>query len=130
MFTPGLLEPGSSDVAFGRAGRPALGPWRFLGIAILWELAFFAILKQAWVEQHALEPLARAQETIAHWYGAPQRASIAVTADCSGADVMALCFGVLLAYPVSWRRRLGGVAGALAIILTLNTLRIVTLLTA
>ena len=99
-------------------------------MAILWELAFFALLRQAWVERHALGPLARAQETIAHWYGAPQRASIAVTADCSGADVMALCFGVLLAYPVSWRRRLAGMAGALAVILTLNTLRIVTLLLA
>ena len=128
MATPGLLEPGSTDIVFGRAARRAFGPWRFLGMAILWELTFFALLRQAWVERHALEPLARAQETIAHWYGAPQRASIAVTADCSGADVMALCFGVLLAYPVSWRRRLTGMAGALAIILTLNTLRIVTLL--
>jgi exosortase/archaeosortase family protein len=99
-------------------------------MAILWELTFFVLLRQAWVERHALEPLARAQETIAHWYGAPQQASIAVTADCSGADVMALCFGVLLAYPVSWRRRLTGMTGALAIILTLNTLRIVTLLLA
>jgi exosortase/archaeosortase family protein len=78
------------------------------------------------VERHALGPLAKAQETIAHWYGAPERASIAVTADCSGADVMALCLGVLLAYPVCWRRRLAGMAGALAVILTLNTLRIVT----
>ena len=98
--------------------------------ALLWELLFFALLRQAWVERHALGPLAKAQETIAHWYGAPERASIAVTADCSGADVMALCLGVLLAYPVSWRRRLGGMAGALAVILTLNTLRIVTLLSA
>ena len=80
------------------------------------------------MEQHALGPLAKAQETIALWYGAPARASIAVTADCSGADVMALCLGVLLAYPVGWRRRLAGMAGALAVILTLNTLRIVTLL--
>ena len=125
---PGFWSQSSSDVLFGRAARRAFGPWRFLGMAILWELIFFALLRQAWVERHALGPLARAQETIAHWYGAPQRASIAVTADCSGADVMALCFGVLLAYPVSWRRRLTGMAGALAIILALNTLRIVTLL--
>src|SRR5205085_3831504 len=41
-----------------------------------------------------------------------------------------LCFGVLLAFPVSWSRRLIGLAGALAIILTLNTLRIVSLLAA
>jgi len=99
-------------------------------MAILWELLLFALLKQAWVVQHALGPLARAQETIAHWYGAPQRPSIAVTADCSGADVMALCLGVLLAFPASWRRRLAGMAGALAVILALNTLRIVTLLSA
>ena len=128
MITPGLLERGSSDDLFGRAARPTFGPGRFLGTALLWELLFFALLRQAWVERHALGPLAKAQETIAHWYGAPERASIAVTADCSGADVMALCLGVLLAYPVSWRRRLAGMAGALAVILTLNTLRIVTLL--
>ena len=97
-------------------------------MALLWELLFFALLRQAWVERHALGPLARAQESIALWYGAPARASIAVTAECSGADVMALCVGVLLAYPVGWRRRLAGIAGALVLILTLNTLRIVNLL--
>jgi len=113
---------------FDRAKRSAFGPGRFLGIAVLWELIFFALLRQPWVQQHAVEPLARAQETIAHWYGAPVRASIAVTADCSGADVIALCLGVLLAFPVGWRRRLAGMAGALAIIVTLNTLRIATLL--
>jgi exosortase/archaeosortase family protein len=130
MSTAGLLQRGSSDDLFGRAARPAFGSGRFLWTALLWELLFFGLLRQAWVERHALGPLAKAQETIAHWYGAPERASIAVTADCSGADVMALCLGVLLAYPVGWRRRLGGMAGALTIILTLNTLRIVTLLVA
>src|SRR6478735_1077356 len=129
MITP-LLDRGSPDDVFGRAPRPAFGSGRFLATAVLWELLFFALLRQAWVERHALGPLARAQETIAHWYGAPQRASIAVTADCSGADVMALCFGVLLAYPVRWQRRLTGMASALAVILTLNTVRIVTLLLA
>ena len=124
------LGRGALDDLFGRGPRPAFGSGRVIATALLWELLLFALLKQAWVEQHALGPLARAQETIAHWYGAPQRASIAVTADCSGADVMALCFGVLLAYPVSWRRRLTGMAGALAVILTLNTVRIVTLLLA
>ena len=99
-------------------------------MALLWELLFFVLLRQGWVQQHAVEPLAKAQETIAHWYGAPWRASIAVTADCSGADVMALSLGVLLAYPVGWRRRLAGMAGALAVIVTLNTFRIVTLLAA
>ena len=126
----GRLRRSSSENLFGRVSGLTFDPGRFLGAALLWELLFFALLKQAWVERHAVGPLAKAQETIAHWYGAPERASIAVTADCSGADVMALCLGVLLAYPVGWRRRLAGMAGALAVILTLNTLRIVTLLLA
>src|SRR6188768_65525 len=50
---------------FGRAPRRAFGPGRFLGMAILWELIFFGLLRQAWVERHALGPLAMAQETIA-----------------------------------------------------------------
>ena len=124
----GRLRRGSSENLFGRVSGSTFDPGRFLGTALLWELLFFALLRQAWVERHAAGPLAKAQETIAHWYGAPVRASIAVTADCSGADVMALCLGVLLAYPVGWRRRLAGMAGALAVILTLNILRIVTLL--
>ena len=90
MITQGLLKRASSDGILGSAARPPFSPGRFLGVAILWELLLFALLKQAWVVQHALGPLARAQETIAHWYGAPQRPSIAVTADCSGAAL----FGV------------------------------------
>ena len=127
---PALLEGGFPRVPSGLAGRSPIGGGRFLVLALLWELLFFAILRHGWMARHALEPLAKAQETVAHWYGAPPGRSIAVTGDCSGADVIALCLGVLFAYPVSWRRRLAGVAGALAFILTLNTLRIATLLSA
>jgi len=52
---------------------------------------------------------------------------VEVTLACSGADVIAICLGAILAYPVPWRRRLAGAAGGLALILCLNTLRIATL---
>ena len=40
---------------------------------------------------------------------------------------VALCLGAIPAYPVTWRARLGGAVGGVALILILNTLRIGTL---
>ena len=50
-----------------------------------------------------------------------------MTADCSGTDVLALCVAAILAWPASWRARLAGAAGGIALIVTLNTMRIGTL---
>jgi len=52
---------------------------------------------------------------------------MAVTVECSGTDVLALCLSVILACPVPWRTRLAGVGGGLALILALNTVRIASL---
>ncbi|MEO5895769.1 MAG: hypothetical protein ABIS06_08730 [Vicinamibacterales bacterium] len=49
---------------------------------------------------------------------------VAVTLECSGADVLSLCAAAVLAYPTRWRRRIAGAAGGVALILGLNTLRI------
>jgi exosortase/archaeosortase family protein len=50
-----------------------------------------------------------------------------VTLACSGADAFALCAGAVLAYPAAASKRVAGVAGAIALLLILNTLRIGTL---
>jgi exosortase/archaeosortase family protein len=52
---------------------------------------------------------------------------VAVTAECSGTDVLALCLAAILACPVPWRARLAGATGGIALVLALNTLRIATL---
>jgi exosortase/archaeosortase family protein len=50
-----------------------------------------------------------------------------VTLACSGADATALCLAAVIAYPATWRMRLAGGGAGLALILSLNTLRIGTL---
>jgi exosortase/archaeosortase family protein len=54
-------------------------------------------------------------------------APISVTLACSGTEVIAMCLGAVLAYPVRWSARLFGAVVILAVILGLNTVRIGTL---
>lgn len=89
-------------------------------------LALFAFLKAPWVELNLLTPLAGIQEAFARaGLSGPPRVS--VTLDCAGADVMALCAGALLAFPVSWSRRLLAVGLSFLWILWLNSLRVAVL---
>lgn len=90
-------------------------------------LGFFALLRLPWVEAHLVLPVVRAQGVAAvRLIGAPVL-PVEVTLACSGADVIAMCLGAILAYPVAWSRRLAGAGLGLALILGLNTLRIGTL---
>lgn len=100
--------------------RPAL---RFLVGASLWMLGLFGILRSTWAGSHILEPLAGFQEAIAR-YGLTGPPRVLVTLDCAGADLIALCAGALLAFPVAWARRCVAVAVSVAWILILNSLRI------
>ena len=52
---------------------------------------------------------------------------VVATLECSGTDVLALCLAAILACPVPWRARGAGIAGAVAFVLALNTVRIATL---
>ena len=52
---------------------------------------------------------------------------VVATLECSGTDVLALCLAAILACPVPWRARFAGIAGAVAFVLALNTVRIATL---
>jgi len=111
----------------GDRSLPATPVRAFLAQAALWNLTLFALIRLAWFDEHVIGRLIAFQTTLAFWYGAPQNASIVVDSSCSGADVMALCAGVLLAYPLPWRRRITGALLGAGLVLVLNVLRIGTL---
>lgn len=99
----------------------------FLLRAVAWSLVIFGLLSLDWVRRHGLLPLTHFQGYVgAGLCGAPAR-PIAATLACSGADVLAICSGAILAYPVRWRTRFLGAGAGVALILALNTLRIGTL---
>jgi exosortase/archaeosortase family protein len=103
---------------------PAL---RFALQGLAWTLGLFGLLRLAWLETHAILPLTQFQARLAEAsFGAPTL-PVQVTLACSGADALALCAGAILAYPVPWRRRIGGAAVGVALILALNIVRIGTL---
>lgn len=95
--------------------------------AVAWSLGLFGLLRSGWVESNLVLPLTRWQQATAELYAGQPRAPINVTAECSGTDVLALCLAAILAWPASWRARLTGALGGIAIILALNTIRIGTL---
>ena len=91
---------------------------------VAWSLAFFGVLRLSWTEAHVLLPLLHAQASLAAALFLMPALPVEVTMACSGADALALCLGVVFAYPVEWRTRLAGAAGGAALILGLNILRI------
>jgi len=99
----------------------------FLLAALAWSLGLFALLRSPWAEAWLVAPLTRLQEQAANYYAGRPPVPVAVTAECSGTDVLALCLAAILACPVPWRARLAGATGGIALVLALNTLRIATL---
>ena len=99
----------------------------FLLAAVVWSLGLFTFLRSSWVEERLVLPVTQFQKEAADYYAGSPTAPVAVTLECSGADVLALCLAVIFAWPVSWRARLAGSAGAVAFVLGLNTVRIATL---
>jgi exosortase/archaeosortase family protein len=99
----------------------------FLLVAVAWSLGLFGSLRSRWAEEWLVLPLTQLQQHAADYYAGVPTAPIAVTLECSGSDVLALCLAAILACPVPWRARLAGAAGAFAFVLGLNTVRIATL---
>ncbi len=97
----------------------------FLLRALGWFALIFGVTRIAWVERHLLVPYAGILAGLAA--GGRPAPGVVVDQSCTGADAMALCLGVVLAFPASWRRRLAGAAGGLALIAVANVLRIATL---
>ena len=94
---------------------------------VAWSLGLFGLVRLSWFETHAVLPLTQLQAGFAQRAFGPPALPIDVTLACSGADAFALCVGAILAYPTTWRGRLGGASGAIALILILNIARIGTL---
>jgi S-adenosylmethionine decarboxylase len=99
----------------------------FLALVAVWTVGLFGFVRLPWVDHHLIGASIAIQDEIARWYAGPPRSSLVVTSSCSGADVAALCIGVLLAYPMPWRRRLIGALGGVALVLSVNALRLATL---
>jgi exosortase/archaeosortase family protein len=95
--------------------------------AVAWSLGLFGLLRLDWVEVHGVLPITQLQGRLASRLCGTPALPIETTLACSGADAVALCLGVVLAYPATWRMRLAGAGGGVALILGLNTLRIGTL---
>ena len=94
---------------------------------VAWSLALFGLVRLPWVGTQILLPVTHLQAAVgAALVGRPSL-PIEATLACSGADALALCLAATLAYPTRWRLRALGVAGGVALILTLNTIRIGTL---
>src|SRR5215468_5212762 len=86
-------------------------PLRFLGLAVLWAAGLLWLIRLPSVERMVIEPLTLLQGRIALWYSGSQTLPVSVTLACSGADVLAVCLAVTLAYPLSWSRRIAGALG-------------------
>jgi exosortase/archaeosortase family protein len=99
----------------------------FLLRAAAWSLVLFGLLRLTWVEEHGLLPLTQVQGCLAAGLCGTPAQPVTATLACSGADLLAICLGAILAYPVRWRARLAGAGFGVALILGLNTLRIGTL---
>jgi exosortase/archaeosortase family protein len=104
--------------------RGPTGAARFVLRGVAGSLAFFGLLRLNWTEAQVVLPFTRMQAGFAAGlFGAPA-SPVEATLACSGADALALCLGAVLAYPVTWRARLAGAAGGIALIVALNTARI------
>jgi exosortase/archaeosortase family protein len=110
--------------------RPSSARWEparatsFLLPALAWSLGLFALLRSPWAEERLVIPFTQMQKQAADYYAGSPAAPIVVTPECSGTDVLAVCLAAILACPVPWRARLAGAAGGVALVLSLNTLRI------
>ena len=100
---------------------------KFVLRAVAGSLGLFGLLRLDWAEAHLVLPVTRGQGGLAAGlFGAPT-VPVEATLACSGTDALALCLGAVLAYPVKWSTRLLGAGAGIALILSLNTLRIGTL---
>jgi S-adenosylmethionine decarboxylase len=99
----------------------------FLIQSLLWIAGLFGVIRLPWVDRHVIQALIAFQTTLVSWYGTAPSARVLITSSCSGADAVALCVGVTLAYPVAWSRRLAGAAIGVAVVLAANAVRIASL---
>lgn len=100
---------------------------KFVLRALAASVGLFGVLRLPWIESHLVLPFTHGQADVAVRVFGGASSPIEATLACSGTDAIALCLGVILAYPATWRSRVAGAVGGLALILALNTTRIGTL---
>ena len=66
-----------------------------------WVVGLFGLLRLDWVQQRVLLPLGAAQQQIAGDLMGASTTAVAVDISCTGADEMALCVGVTMAFPAA-----------------------------
>jgi len=113
--------------ATSESSRRARSANRYLIRAVGTGLGLFGLLRLPWVEAHLVLPLTQLQGDLAASAFNTPAAPISVTLACSGTEVIAMCLGAVLAYPVRWSTRALGALMILVVILGLNTVRIGTL---
>lgn len=124
----GMSEPSGlpDSTSEPRRQRP-ISAMRFILTLAGWVIGLFALMRLAWVQRYLLLPFATLQQQVASRLSGAPEGAVVVDLSCTGADAIALCMGVVFAFPAPWRERVrGGVLGLL-LITALNTLRIGTL---
>lgn len=124
-------------LGFLRSGTPV----SFAVRVVLLLLALTGITLLPLFHAYVLEPLMVLDAKLTHWivqlFGADttqsgrfvysDHFSIEVIPGCTGLYTMVILTAMVLAFPVSWKRRLVGAAVGIGLILTLNLTRLVTL---
>ncbi len=100
---------------------------KYLLQAVATGFGLFGLLRLPWIEAHLVLPVTQLQGEVAAAAFNTPAAPISVTLACSGTEVIAMCLGAVLAYPVRWSARALGALLIMAVILGLNTVRIGTL---
>ena len=104
---------------------PSSDVLRFALTAAAWFIGLFGVLRLAWVERTVLTPMAQLQQRISEQLTGAPPGVVYADASCSGGDAMALCFGAIMAFPVTtWQARLRGAAMGLVVIAAFNVLRL------
>lgn len=106
------------------APRPRVSAVRLILTVGGWVVGLFGLLRLDWVQQRVLLPLGAAQQQIAGDLMGASTTAVVVDVSCTGADEMALCVGVIMAFPAALSARVRGALWGLALILVLNTVRI------
>jgi exosortase/archaeosortase family protein len=104
--------------------RPPVSAMRLILTVGGWVVGLFGLLRLDWIQQRVLLPLGAAQQQIAGDLMGASTTAVVVDVSCTGADEMALCVGVIMAFPAGLSARVRGALGGLALVLVLNTVRI------
>lgn len=99
-------------------------PARFVVAFLGWSLLLAGVMRVEWVEQHVLLPLTNMQAALATALMGHATLPVFASLECSGADVISLCLGAILAFPSPWRQKCWGIVGGVTVILLINVIRI------